>query len=732
LEQTYVNTEKRAIEAVYTFPVSERAAICGFEVHVGDRVIRGEVEERERAVEQYDAAVRDGHGGFLLEQQRPDVHMVNVGNLLPGQAVTVKLEYVEPLEILDRRVRLTIPTVVAPRYATDTGTDPLQAGMDATNLNPPHFLHVDYGVYLEAEIRLGKAVRAITSPSHAIEVRSDKDAHSVRFRDKLSAADRDIVLEVQLHREPEPSAFAAVGPDGDAYAVVSVVPDLPSRRRKGPIDVVFIVDCSGSMEGSSIDQAKSALRGCLDHLRSGDRFNICCFGSQHEWFRRQPVTCTDSSRREAIAFVDRLQADLGGTELIAPLKDLFLQHSSSDAPRDVILLTDGQVSNEPAIVSLTRSHAAGHRFFTFGIGPAPSRFLVRELANATGGVAEFVAEGERIDDAVLRTFSRLETNLLTAVSIDWGVAHAEQPPARATTIFHQDLSRWFARCPGGAMPASVTLRARSGDDPITWDVPVTSLGAEDGRLLACCWARQMIADLGEQPDEQAVEDLIVAISKKYGIVSPLTSFVAVEQRTGRQRTDGCPETRRIPVQVPPDWHGISSTETAEFVTPPLCMAHVILRRPDADPRPRVDSGPDVASFKRGLPAFRLLEDRIELCERPVPRQAASLLPGLLAAQHADGRFDSLPRSVKSSKAWKAAVKHATSWCDDQAASFPTLMLDSGRRQSVLNTIAALWLLRTKFVKEISAWRQHEQRAIRYLGRELGITAAEVEGLLAGL
>src|SRR3954447_11238800 len=118
LEQTFVNLEPRAIEAVYTFPLPEAAAVCGFEVVFFDRVFTGVVDESDRAIERYDDAVAEGHGAYLLEQHRPDVFTVRVGNLEPRQAVTIRLTYVADVDIVDRQVRLAFPTTIAPRYVT--------------------------------------------------------------------------------------------------------------------------------------------------------------------------------------------------------------------------------------------------------------------------------------------------------------------------------------------------------------------------------------------------------------------------------------------------------------------------------------------------------------------------------------------------------------------------------------------------------------------------------------
>src|SRR4051812_40485501 len=170
LEQTFVNLEPRAIEAVYTFPLPEGAAICGFEVVFFDKVFTGVVDESDRAIERYDDAIAEGHGAYLLEQHRPDVFTVRVGNLKPRQAVTIRLTYVTDVEIVDRQIRLSSPPTTAPRYQTSSGAAPIDAAIDAAALTPPHVLSVPYGLSMDVEIALEKTLRAIESPSHNINV----------------------------------------------------------------------------------------------------------------------------------------------------------------------------------------------------------------------------------------------------------------------------------------------------------------------------------------------------------------------------------------------------------------------------------------------------------------------------------------------------------------------------------------------------------------------------------
>ncbi len=600
LEQTFVNLEDRAIEAVYTFPLPDGAAACGFEVVFFDKVFTGVIEETDKAVEKYDDAIAEGHGAYLVEQHRPDVFSVRVGNLKPRQAVTIRLTYVMDLDIVDKSIRLAFPTTIAPRYATATGTDPIDAAIDGQALNPPHVLSVPNGISAEVEIDLGKMLAGVTSPSHKIEVTRGKltpeqialqdfdakggcrmmDGQSAaREADYLAAAkniavvtlaggiaemDRDIVLNLQLTKEREPAALSAIGENGEKFVAVSFVPEFDEEAMEHGTasETVFVLDCSGSMGGESIQQAMAALECCLRSMSGGDTFNICRFGSTFEMLASEPLKYSQHTLESALAFI-RQGANLGGTELLPPLEAIFASKPATGQVRNLVLLTDGQVSNEPAVIALARRKRLRNRIFTFGIGAASSAFLVKGLARVSGGASEFIANGERIEDKVLRTFGRLASPPVTDVEIDWGNADAQIAPKELPPIFDGDGLRVYALIMG-RLPDTVTLNCKTPAGPRSWSVNVRP--ARDALdVLPKFWARAAIRTI-EDEQVQAAHSAsadsapgfarLIEISKKYNIASSRTSFIAVEHRSLEDRNEGKPELRRVPVMLAAGWGGV--------------------------------------------------------------------------------------------------------------------------------------------------------------------------------
>ena len=195
IAQRYVNREQTPIEAVYVFPLDEGAAVCAFEAMVDGTLVVGEVHERDKAFEMYDDAMEQGHGAFLLDEERPDVFQASIGNLPPGKEVTVKLTYVSELAVDEGRLRFVIPTTVSPRYAP--AQDRIGTGRsDEEALNPPVASTVPYGMNLSVHIAMPGTISAVESPSHPISMKLNDREATITLGQKESALDRDFVLSI--------------------------------------------------------------------------------------------------------------------------------------------------------------------------------------------------------------------------------------------------------------------------------------------------------------------------------------------------------------------------------------------------------------------------------------------------------------------------------------------------------------------------------------------------------
>jgi Ca-activated chloride channel homolog len=559
--QRYVNCESLPIEAVYVFPLDEGAAVCGFEAIVDGAHIVGEVKEREEAFQIYDEAMERGHGAFLLDEERPDVFQASVGNLPPGKEALLKLTYVSELAIDDGVLRLVIPTTVSPRYAP--AKDRTGVGRpDAETLNPPVAWSVPYGLSLAVRVETSGAISSIESPSHPVSIAMDSAATTVSLSQAEAALDRDFVLAIAAAGLDAPRAWMERDDSGDTAVAVAFAPRFESSQ--APSEIIFLVDRSGSMEGTSIVEVRNALQLCLRSMTHGCAFNIVGFGSTYSALFPHSRVYDESSLSEASAHVRGMAADLGGTEIEPALRFVLDQPKHGAMPRQVVLLTDGEVTNTDEVLRLAHAHATDTRIFTFGIGAGASHHLVKGIARLGRGASEHILPGERIEPKVVRLFGRLLTPALTGVRVEWDGLDAVQAPNAVPPVFSGGrlVVYAFVRNP---VPATVRLEGVTPAGRIAFRVDVDPAHAVTGTTIATLAARSRIRELEEDPaslggsrqherKDSAVRQQIVRLAVRYGLVSRETSFVAVEKRE-TPVLDRI-QLRRVPIALTAGWGGL--------------------------------------------------------------------------------------------------------------------------------------------------------------------------------
>jgi hypothetical protein len=338
------------------------------------------------------------------------------------------------------------------------------------------------------------------------------------------------------------------------------------NAEESPCEVILLVDRSGSMRGTSIAEARNALQLCLRSLTEGTRFNIVGFGTTFEMLFAESRAYDERSLKDASKHVDNMDANMGGTEILAPLEAILSKPPLPGVPRQLFVLTDGQVSNTDAIIKLVRKHSDTTRVFTFGIGAGASHHLVRGLARAGSGAAEFIAPRERIEGKVLRQLSKALAPALTDVKLDWGRLRVKQAPFHVPPVFAGGRVLVYGLVEGGT-PREATLSARGPSGPVSFTVPLTGPGSA-GTLIATLAARTMIRDLeeGSSPlhdrhgslqergQTDGVKAEMVRLGTEYELCSAHTSFVAIEKR--ETPVVGETQLRRVPIALTSGWGGV--------------------------------------------------------------------------------------------------------------------------------------------------------------------------------
>ncbi|MFN7134122.1 MAG: VIT domain-containing protein, partial [Myxococcales bacterium] len=485
------------VEGVYVFPLPEGAAVEGFRLKVGDRVIEAEVQQRAQARRTFEQARARGHTAALLEQERPNVFTQTVTNLAPGAPVEVLIRLVQPLAFDSGVWEFAFPLVVGPRYFPG-GSDEA----DAARVRPP--VHAEgvrgrHEVAVEVTLRPGFPLREVEVPTH--ETRTERlEGNALRLtlapHDRIP--NRDFVLRYRSEaRTPEVAALAhRTGSDG-YFTVLLQPPALDADAEVGRRELLFVVDVSGSMSGVPLWLCQQAMRDSLERLRPHDTFNVLTFSGATARLFPSPRRASPENVREALRFVNRMAAG-GGTELLDAVREALSPDVEPGRRRYVFFLTDGYVGNEAEIIASTgafvdaleRQGRIG-RVFAFGVGAAVNRFLIDGLGRAGRGAAVYATNREGPARAVTSFFRAIDRPILRDVELDWGgLAVRDVTPSASRDLLSTRPLVLHGRYEQAGV-GRVVLRARTerGERvtlPFTLELPERAEGA---RALPALWAR---------------------------------------------------------------------------------------------------------------------------------------------------------------------------------------------------------------------------------------------------
>jgi len=384
--------------------------------------------------------------------------------------------------------------------------------------------------------------------------------------------DRDIIVLFKSEAADKPFVLHEQNEESNVL-MLSMVPNL--KVEEDPkVDIVFLVDCSGSMGGSSMKLAKDALTILIRSLPSSAYFNIVRFGSTYEFVFNSSVPYTDYNVGFANAAIENTDATLGGTEILEPLKKLL--EEDTNLPRRVFVLTDGSVSNSEEVMDVTRKNKKNAKVFALGIGSAADRYLVKGLARAGDGTSQFTVEGENIAPKVIQQLKHSIQPNYNNINIDWGSqldeTKSSQAPSDIPTLYKGSRTQVFKLLDKSIpIPSNVTISGDFQKSPFeveTYEEEI-AVGASSlkGNLLHKMFARKMIQDLEEQEvdDNTDVEDIIIRLAEKYQLLSKYTSFVAVD--TKQNKSSLAMKSRSVPNQIPNGFHGGCATCGYAYAAP---------------------------------------------------------------------------------------------------------------------------------------------------------------------
>jgi Ca-activated chloride channel family protein len=532
--QEFENKFNQPIEAVYTFPLPNDAAVDDMTMLVGTRTIRGKIMRRDEARKVYEAAKTEGKTASLLDQERPNVFTQAVANILPNEKIVVEISYVETLKYEDGEYEFVFPMTVAPRYIPSS-VNPDDAG----KISPPIAKNrAGHDVSIEVNLNAGVPVEAIRSGSHEIKTLNlSPNTAKISLKNEVEIPNRDFVLRYDVTgKRIEDAVLTHRDARGGFFSLILQPPDKFATEDVTSKEIVFVLDTSGSMSGFPIEKAKEAMKLSLENLYPNDTFNLITFAGDTHVLFEQPVPATQANLEKAKAFLESRQGG-GGTEMMAAIKAALQPSDAQDHIRIVCFMTDGEVGNDLEIIGEVQKYKNA-RVFSFGIGSSVNRFLLDKIAEEGRGEAEYVALTDDGSKAAKRFYERVRTPLLTDVSIDWnGLPVADVYPNRISDLFSAKPVVIHGRYTKGAS-GTIKLKGKVGGQDLVREIAVNLPAGESGNdVLATLWARTRIDDLTAK-DYQGVQDgrakpevqnTITNIGLEYRLLTQFTSFVAVEE-----------------------------------------------------------------------------------------------------------------------------------------------------------------------------------------------------------
>ena len=570
--QRFRNPSDGWIEGIYVFPLPEGAAVDTLRMIIGDRAIEGRIEERAAARAAFEEAKADGRKAALIEQERPNLFTNSVANIGPGESVVVQIEFQQQVSARDGVSSLRIPLVAAPRY-TPPGdlhlvADPVVSpahgdpAPDRERLTFP-VRHPAAGsrnpVSLTVALDAGFAIGRITSSSHQITVdRTGEQTATLTLGDGEVPADRDFELTWAATAGAEPAASLFHERAGSVdYVLAMIAPPVPGQGDKANDrpgrEVVFVIDNSGSMAGASMRQAKAGLDLALRRLTPGDRFNVIRFDDTMEALFRSPVEATPEATERARRWVAGLDAN-GGTEMLPALRAALADAEPGDTRlRQVIFITDGAIGNEEQLFAEIEAGRGRSRIFTVGIGSAPNSFFMTRAAMAGRGTFTHIGSADEVADRMATLFHKLERPAITDLEAVWPAGvDSESWPNPLPDVYLGEPVVIAARA--SSLAGALTLRGRIDGRP--WETTVDLGAAAPGTGIAKLWARRKIAELEGRRYGAANAELfdreILATARDHGLVSRLTSMVAVDVTPSRQVATVATQAY-VPVDLPAGW-----------------------------------------------------------------------------------------------------------------------------------------------------------------------------------
>jgi Ca-activated chloride channel family protein len=524
IDQEFHNPTGRRLDGYYIFPVPEGAAIGGFSMFVDGKELAAEMLDSKKARRIYEDIVRKNIDPALLEYYQQGLFRVRIFPIEPYSNKRIKISYRQILE-------------------NDYGTSEYVYPLNTEKFSSKPLEDVAIRVNISSQVPL----KNIYCPTHEVDI-VRKDAHTsiVTYEAHRVKPDKDfalfyrtdrsqIGLSMALQKEPD---------DSRGFFLLDISPDFDMKPEDiEEKDMTFVLDVSGSMAGDKLRQAKKALIFCINSLNTGDRFDLIRFSTEAEALFGKAVPATEENKRKAAKFVEDLRA-IGGTNIEDALRLLAKRDHATHRPAAALFITDGKPTinetNEEKLVELVKKERGSPaRIFTFGIGNDINTHLLDKITSATDAYRTYCAPEEDIEIKISNLYEKIQSPVLTDLKI------RVDSDIQLTQVFPRELPDLFK----GASIAVLGRYAGSGEKTLSVEGMLKgkmvryecrcdfSSGETKNGFIPPIWAARKVGYLLDQirlnGESKEVVDELVDLGKRYGIITPYTSYLIVEDETRR-------------------------------------------------------------------------------------------------------------------------------------------------------------------------------------------------------
>jgi len=517
VEQVFYNTTGQRLEGYFMFPIPKGSVIKDFRMEINGVMMQAEMMDATKARQIYEDIVRRMKDPALLEYSGQDLFRLRIFPIEPNSEKRISITYTELLTKDNGTYEYLFP-LNTKKYSAA----PLQ------------------NVLIQVDVQASAPLKTLYSPTHEIDInRKDDRTAKIVYESNAVSPDMDFRLYGSTATSMLGTSFLTYKEQGsEGFFFADISPGFIDEKVVMAKDVTLVLDVSGSMVGEKMDQARNALRFCVENLNPGDRFELIRFSTEAQALFGKRMPYTGETKKEALDFITGLKA-IGGTNMDDAFRLALKEPPAGDRPSMIIFITDGkptigETDEERLLKKIGGLNTGNQRIFTFGVGYDLNTKLLDKLTDATHGYRTYVMPEEDIEVKVSDFFTKVSSPVLSDVTVRF----ADEPnefkifPKAIPDLFRGSSITLFGRYRKPGKTQMIVEGKVNGEiKKFTYDVVLGDVSARHD-FIAPLWATRNVGFLLDQirlhGETQEIKDEIVTLSREYGIITPYTSYLILE------------------------------------------------------------------------------------------------------------------------------------------------------------------------------------------------------------